>query len=162
MTDLENLPPLLQAVNVRPLFAMTLAVNAIHIAGGPDGAERRIGDIAGGTFMGDRLSGDVLPGGTDWQIARADGAVTLDARVVLRTGDDTLIAMDYSGIRHGPPEIMARIAKGEAVDPASYYFRTVPRFSTSAPRYEWLNRILAIGIGHRLAGGPIYSIFEVL
>ena len=162
MTDLEHLPPPLRAVSGRPLFVMNLAVNAIHVAGGPDGMERRVGDIAGGTFSGDRLSGDVLPGGTDWQIARADGAVTIDARVVLRTEDDALIAMDYVGIRHGPSEIMARIAKGEAVDPASYYFRMTPRFSTSAPRYEWLNRILATGIGHRLAGGPVYSIFELL
>lgn len=162
MTDLERLPPLLRAVNCRPLFVMNLAVNALHVPGGPDGMERRIGDIAGGTFAGERLSGDVLPGGTDWQIARADGGVTIDARVVLRTDDDALIAMDYNGIRHGSAEIMARIAKGEAVDPGSYYFRTVPRFSTSAPRYEWLNRIIAVGIGHRLAGGPVYSIFEIL
>lgn len=162
MTDLERLPPLLQAVNCRPLFVMNLAVNAVHVPGGPEGAERRVGDIAGGTFSGERLSGEVLPGGTDWQIARADGALTIDARVVLRTGDGALIAMDYGGLRHGPAETMARIAKGETVNPASYYFRTVPRFSTSAPRYEWLNRIIAIGIGHRLAGGPVYSIFELL
>jgi hypothetical protein len=70
--------------------------------------------------------------------------------------------MTYQGLRHGPPDVTARIEKGEAVDPASYYFRTNPLFETAAPKYDWINRVVAIGIGHRLAGGPIYSIFEVL
>jgi hypothetical protein len=81
---------------------------------------------------------------------------------VLKTTDDALIAMTYQGVRHGPPEIVAKIDKGEDVDPASYYFRTNPLFETASTRYDWLNRIVAIGIGQRLAAGPVYSIFEVL
>jgi len=162
MTSLDLVPPELRAVQTRPLFVMTVAVGAIHSAGGPAGAERRISDISGGTVSGDRLSGAILPGGTDWQTIRDDHAALLDARIVIRTDDDALIAMHYTGIRHGPPEVLARIARGEEVDPAAYYFRVVPDFATSAPRYEWLNRITAIGIGHRRADGPIYSIFELL
>ncbi len=70
--------------------------------------------------------------------------------------------MIYTGFRHGPAEVMARLARGEAVDPAEYYFRIQASFSTSAPRYAWLNGVLAIGLGHRLPAGPIYNLLEVL
>jgi hypothetical protein len=70
--------------------------------------------------------------------------------------------MTYSGIRTGSPDVLARLAKGAPVDPAEYYFRISPLFSTATPKYERLNRVLAIGIGHRLPEGPVYSIFEVL
>lgn len=148
-------------LRARPLFVMKVGVNHIHKIGGPAGIDRRVGEMSSGRFAGGRLSGDVLTGGADWQIARADGAVLLDARVVLRTDDGAEIAMDYSGIRSGPADVIARLGRGEPVDPADYYFRIAPRFSTSDPRYEWLNRILAVGIGHRLPEGPVYSIFEI-
>ena len=69
---------------------------------------------------------------------------------------------DLQCLRAGPPSIIEKLDKGEPVDPASYYFRMNPMFETSAPKYDWINRIIAVGIGHRLADGPIYSIFEVL
>jgi hypothetical protein len=106
--------------------------------------------------------GEVLDGGSDWQNVRNDGATTLDVRLILRTIDDALIGMTYRGIRHGPPEVVARIEKGEVVDPTSYYFRINPLFETTSAKYDWLNRVVAIGLGHRRADGPTYSIFEVL
>ncbi len=109
-----------------------------------------------------RLSGEVLDGGSDWQNVRSDGATTLNVRLVLKTVDNALISMTYGGVRHGPREIVERIEKGEEVDPTSYYFRTNPVFETSDQKYDWINRIIAIGIGHRLAEGPVYSVFEVL
>jgi hypothetical protein len=118
--------------------------------------------VPGGSFEGERLSGTVLDGGSDWQTVRQDGATTLDVRLVLKTRDDALILMTYRGLRHGPPDVVARLEKGETVDAASYYFRTNPLFETAAAQYDWLNRILAIGIGHRRADGPVYSVFEVL
>jgi hypothetical protein len=162
MTASPQIPAFLRTVQTRPLFVANVAVSGLHAPGGPAGAERRVGDLSGGTFSGERLSGAILPGGTDWQTVRGDGAVLLDARVLLHTDDDALIAMTYSGIRHGPPDVIARIGRGEDVDPACYYFRIAPSFATSARRYEWLNRIVAIGIGHRLAAGPVYSVFEIL
>lgn len=83
-------------------------------------------------------------------------------RAVLRATDGALITMTYQGIRHGPPDALARIDRGETVDPASYYFRIAPFFETAAPQYDWLNRVVAVGIGDRRAGGPVYSVFEVL
>ncbi len=70
--------------------------------------------------------------------------------------------MAYRGLRHGPPEIIERIEKGEVVGPTTHYFRTAPLFETAAPKYDWINRIIAVGIGHRGADGVVYSVFEVL
>lgn len=162
MDDWGKAFAMLGDVKTRPLFVMTVGVSHIHAIGGPSGIDRRVGEMVAGRFEGERLSGNVLPGGADWQIVRADGEVLLDARAVLRTDDGATIAMNYEGVRHGPAETMAQLARGETVDPGDYYFRTLPRFVTSDARYEWLNRILAIGIGHRLPEGPVYSIFEIL
>jgi hypothetical protein len=163
MTDMiVELPDALKSVRTRPLFVMRLAVRPLQIVGAAPSAYRRVGVVFGGSFSGERLSGEVLEGGSDWQTLRGDGATTLNVRLVLKTKDDALIGMTYRGLRHGPPEVMARIDKGEAVDPASYYFRMAPMFETAAPTYDWINRIIAVGIGHRLADGPVYSVFEVL
>jgi Protein of unknown function (DUF3237) len=159
---IDNLPDALKSVRTRPLFAMRLDVRKLLMVGPTPGGYRRIGVVSGGSFEGESLSGEVLDGGSDWQIVRSDGATTLDVRLTLKTNDDALIGMTYRGVRSGPPDIVARIENGEAVDPASYYFRINPLFETAATRYDWLNRVVAIGVGHRRADGPIYSIFEVL
>ena len=158
----DNLPEILKTLRCRPLFVMRLDVRKLQIVGATPAAYRRIGVVPGGTFEGERLSGEVLDGGSDWQTVRTDGATTLNVRVVLKTKDEALIGMTYQGLRYGPPDVMARIEKGEAVDPASYYFRINPLFETANAKYDWLNRVVAVGIGHRQADGPIYSIFEVL
>ena len=116
----------------------------------------------GGTFQGERLRGTVLPGGADWIIVRGDGATTLDVRLVLETDDKALIGMTYRGMRHGPAAVMERLNRGEMVDPSEYYFRTAITFETAAAKYDWLNRIIAIGTGRRPPEGPVYEIFEVL
>jgi len=146
----------------RPLFTMELAVSAFRMVGGPEGNALRIADVASGGFAGERMRGIVVADGTDWQTLRGDGAVLLDARLVLKTHDDALIAMTYTGIRHGPPGVMERLTRGEHVDSASYYFRIMPVFRTSDPRYEWLNRIVAVGTGERLPHGPRYEVHEIV
>jgi hypothetical protein len=158
----DDLPEVLKTVRPRPLFVMRLDVRKLQVVGATPGGVRRIGVVPGGSFEGERLSGEVLDGGSDWQTVRSDGTTTLNVRLVLKTKDDALIGMTYQGLRHGPADVAARIEKGEAVDPAAYYFRTNPLFETAAAKYDWLNRVVAIGIGHRRADGPIYSIFEVL
>jgi hypothetical protein len=160
--DRANLPQALQGVRTRPLFVMRLDVGPIIAVGTTPGTIRRIGIVHGGEFEGDRLSGVVLDGGSDWQSVHADGCTTLDVRLVLKTNDDALITVTYRGLRHGPAEAMQRLGKGEAVDPSTYYFRINPMFETAAPRYDFLNRVLAVGVGDRQAGGPVYSLFEVL
>jgi hypothetical protein len=161
-TSNDDLPDSLRSLRTRPLFVMHLAVRGPLAIGATPGPFRRVAVVTGGSFAGELLSGDVLDGGSDWQTVRNDGATTLDVRLVLRTTDDALICMTYRGLRHGPSEVVARIEKGEVVDPASYYFRINPLFETASARYDWLNRIIAVGIGHRRADGPVYSVFEVL
>jgi hypothetical protein len=161
-TDLkQDLPDALKAVRTRPLFVMYLNVRPLQVIGAAPGAFRRIGVVPGGVFAGDRVRGEVLEGGSDWQTVRSDCATTLDVRLVLRTADDALIGMQYRGLRHGTPDLVTRIDKGEAVGP-SYYFRINPLFETASSTYDWLNRILAIGIGYRRAEGVVYSLFEIL
>jgi hypothetical protein len=158
----DKLPDALKNIRARLMFVMRLEVKPPLVVGSPPDNYRRIGVIPGGSFEGDRLSGKVLDGGSDWQTIRPDGAVNLNVRLVLRTNDDALVCMTYQGVRYGPPDVIARIDRGEVVDPESYYFRVNPLFQTSAPQYDWINHVVAIGIGHRLADGPIYSIFELL
>jgi hypothetical protein len=158
----ESLPAPLKSVQTRPLFVMRLDVKPIVVVGATPGPFRRVGIVPSGTFEGERLSGKVLDGGSDWQAVRTDGSTTLDVRLLLQTDDGSTITMSYRGVRHGPAEVMQRLDKGEAVDPSSYYFRIAPIFEAPAGRYEWLNRIVAVGTGHRFPEGPTYSVFEVL
>ena len=123
---------------------------------------RRIIAITGGRFSGARLSGRVLPGGADWQVIRVDGVADLDARYTLETGDGALIYIRNKGYRHGPDEVMQRLAAGEAVDPTLYYMRTTPWFETGDSRYAWLNRIVCVGTGARRAASVELEFFEVL
>ena len=157
----HELPAPLQSVQTRPLFVMRLDVKPIVTVSATPGPFRRIGIVPSGTFAGERLSGKVLDGGSDWQTVRSDGSTTLDVRLILETEDGAHITMAYRGIRHGAADVIQRLEKGEEVDPASYYFRINPLFEAPAGKYEWLNRVVAIGTGHRFADGPVYSVFEV-
>lgn len=156
-----SLPEVLKTVKTRPLFVLREAVPPLLVVGQTPNAYRRIGVIQGGSFEGERLSGEVVTG-NDWQAVRTDSCIKLDVRLVLKTTDGALIVMNYQCLRAGSPDIIQKLDKGEPVDPTSYYFRMNPVFETSAPKYDWMNRIIAIGVGHRLADGPLYSIFEVL
>lgn len=155
-------PKELSALSYRPLFAFQIDVRKPDIVGATPGHDRRIGEITGGRFEGPRLRGKVLSGGSDWQSLRRDGATTLNVRILLQTDDDALIAMTYTGIRHGPQEVLERMARGESVNPAEYYMRATAYYETAAERYDWLNRVVSVASGHRVAGGAIYQVFEIL
>jgi hypothetical protein len=122
---------------------------------------RRVVAIAGGTVSGGRLRGEVLPGGVDWQILRDDDSVQIEARYVIRTLDGVLVAVHETGLRHGPPEVLARVAAGEAVDARAYYFRTVPRFECGDARYAWLNSAVAVGSGVRAGDSVVLDCYLV-
>lgn len=150
-------------IQTRPLFEIRLQVPQVLDIGDTPLGRRRIATVTGGEFEGERLRGTVVgaPGG-DWLLQRNDGATVLDVRVLLRTHDREHIYMSYRGVRHGPADVMARMAAGEVVDPASYYFRIAPVFETAAKNYAWINRIVAVGTGRREPSGPIYTVEEVL
>lgn len=145
----------------RHLFTLRLDAGKTQQVGQTPLGRRLIVPITGGTFHGERLRGTIEPGGADWMTQRPDGVTMLDVRVVLKTDDDALIMLTYHGLRHGPPEVMARLAAGDRVDPAEYYLRTTLYFETSDERYLWLNKLVAVATGHRPPTGPIYEVFEV-
>ena len=150
-------------IKTKHLFTMPVEVETpLQMIGPTPIGERRIAKVTGGSFKGPELQGMILPGGGDWLLLRADGALQLDVRVTLKTDDDALIYMTYRGFRHGPAEVMERLNKGEAVDASEYYFRVAPFFETGAEKYDWLNRIVAVGTGHRLATGPVYEVYQIL
>ena len=150
-------------MNTRLLMTLRVTVAAPQNIGAVPHGTRRTAVMTGGDFEGPRLRGSVLPDGSaDWLLLRADGVLELDLRATLRTDDGALISMRSFGLRHGPPEVMAAISRGETVDPATYYFRTTPRFETAHPAYAFLNRLVAVASGDRRPEGPLYTIHEVL
>ncbi|NCA01709.1 MAG: DUF3237 family protein [Sphingomonadaceae bacterium] len=120
---------------------------------------RRCIPITGGKVTG-VFSGAVLSGGADWQQIGADGTIDIDARYVLELAEGR-VEVESRGLRAGSPDILARLAKGEAINPAFYYFRTAIRFQTEVPALQRLNRILAISHGERLADAVRLTIYEV-
>lgn len=152
----EPVPPRLEL-----LCRIRAQVDAPQRLGSIAGSERRVVPIRGGTVSGPRLEGRILPGGSDWQSIAADGTAWLEARYVIESADDALIAVTNRGVRHGTPDIIERIMAGELVDPALYYFRSTPRFETSASRWDWLNRIVAVGSCARTRDEVLIDCYEV-
>src|SRR5580765_7106479 len=150
-------------MNTRLLMVMRVKVGTpLNIGAVPCGS-RRTAPLSGGTFEGPRLRGTILPGSSaDWLLLRSDGVLEMDLRFTLRTDDGALVSMSSFGLRHGPPEVIAAIGRGEPVDPTTYYFRTMPRFETAHPAYSFLNRVVAVASGDRRPEGPMYTIHEVL
>ncbi len=156
------MPREMTTLRLEPLFIFQIEVKPPSVIGATPGHDRRIGEIAGGSFEGEKLRGKILSGGSDWQSLRADGTTTLNVRLVMQTDDGELIAMTYLGMRHGPKEVLDRIGRGESVSPTEYYMRATPYYETASQKYGWLNRIVSVAYGHRMAGGAIYQVFQVL
>lgn len=148
-------------INTEFLCRIEVSLEPVRDLGDTPLGRRRIIGITGGKFSGPRLQGRILPGGADWQLIRADGVAYLDARYMLETGDGALIYVNNKGYRHGPKEVIERLAKGEDVDPALYYMRATPWFETSAPAYAWLNRAICVCTGARRALGVELDVYEV-
>ena len=144
-------------------FACTLQVELAPIREMGSGrfGQRRIILITGGTVTGPRLNGTILNLGADWQTIQSDGAAHLDTRYAFETDDGALIEIINTGTRHGPPDVIAKLGRGEEVDPASYYMRTVARLETGDLRYAWVNNTLFVGTGRRLPDAVRVDLFAV-
>ena len=150
-------------IETRPLFVLQALLDPPHINAATPLGVRKAVPVIGGTFEGERLRGTIAPyGGHDWALTRNDGALILDVRLTLITDDGEAILMTYYGIRTGSPDALARLARGQAVDPSELYFRTTPRFETASEKYGWLNSIICVGMGERPPEGPRYHVYEVL
>ena len=148
-------------MNLQHLLRAEITLAPAQELGDTPQGRRRIINITGGSFTGERLSGRVLPGGADWQVIRTDGVADLDARYTLETNDGALIYVRNHGLRHGPPEVLKQVMAGEAVDPSRYYMRTTPTFETGDARYTWLNRIICVATGARRAAAVELDVYEV-
>ncbi|MGP0091873.1 MAG: DUF3237 family protein [Xanthobacteraceae bacterium] len=144
-----------------PIFRIHAELGEIQHFGRTPYGERRVIDITGGRVEG-RVQGRILSGGADWQIGRLDGVTDIRARYTIETDGGGRVLVNSEGLRHGPPEVIERLARGEAVDPSLYYFRTVMRFETADPQVAWLNRILALARGARRARAVDIDVYEVL
>ena len=154
----------MHALRSKHLFTLVLKVNfagMIDIGQLPHG-RRRIAPVEGGTFTGERLNGTVLPGGADWVLIGAQGAMRLDVRLALKTDDEAMIDLRYQGHFHAAPELAKRFHRGEPLAPSDFYLRTSAQFETAASRYAWLNQIICVGSGVQAPGGVAYEMFEVL
>jgi Protein of unknown function (DUF3237) len=138
-------PPLVPMTQVR------CEVGELVTLGAAPHGERRYVPLGGGTVAGPELNGTIVEGGVDWQLNRADGVLEIAAHYVVRTDDGALVEVRSEGYRHGPPEVMARLGRGEQVPREAYFFRTVVRFTTGAPAWAHLNKVLALACGEREA-----------
>jgi len=123
---------------------------------------RRIVPQTGGTFTGPELNGKLLPGASaDWQIVLADGTALGDIRYVLQTDRGDLLYVQSRGVRHGSAEVLARLGRGEDVDPSEYTFRTSTQIETAAVGLDWINKGVFISVGGRQPGGVVYETYLV-
>ena len=145
-----------------PIFSIRCELaNILDLGAAPFG-HRRVVNLLGGTVAGTKLNGRIVPGGADWQVMARDGALDIHARYTIESDAGALIQVDSKGLRHGPPDVLARLGRGEEVDPSLYYFRTVMRFETGHPSADWLNRIIALAKGAREKNAVKLDVYEVL
>jgi hypothetical protein len=129
------------------LLNLTLDTQPAHETGAGGGGLLVV-PVSGGTFEGPRMKGTVIGPGGDWIVERPDGSRVLDVRILLQTDDAQTIYMSWRGIAYTPPggQLVARI---------------LPMFETRAPRYVWLNNVIAVGV-YRGGGKIAYRIDQIL
>jgi hypothetical protein len=149
----------MRSVELSELMLITIQVRPIVDLGGG----RRYVAFDGGVFEGrDGLAGTVLEGGVDWQTVRADGVLEIDAHYALQTEANEAIEVVSQGVRKASEAVAARLLQGDPVGPEEYYFRTLVRLATAAPRLSWLNDLIAVSTGDRERNTVRIHVHEVL
>ncbi len=149
-------------LSTRYVFSLAIKIGAPIIAGDFGHGTRRIIPILGGELRGEGMKGTVFPYGADFQIIRPNGLTELEAKYAFEMDDGAIVYIENVGIRFGPKELLDRIAKGEIVDPALIYFRSVPKFETGAVKYRWLTENLFVGVGARHPDRVEIEVHQVL
>ena len=152
----------MDAPGLRPLCRIRVELAAPLELGTAPGGRRRIVPIVGGTVEGERLKGKVIGVGADWQTVHADRSAEISAHYALETDDGAIVEIRNEGVRHGPPEVIDALFRGEEIDPSRYYMRTTARLTTGDARYDWLNRIVTVGVGARERSTVRIDLYEVL
>jgi len=151
--------PVLQTKYV---FSLAIKVGTPIVAGDLGYGVRRVIAVLGGEVRGPGIKGTIFPVGADFQTIRPNGFTELEAKYAFEMDDGAIIYIENIGIRFGPKQLLDRIAKGETVDPALIYFRSVPRFETGAENYRWLMENLFVGVGARYPDRVELDVHQVL
>ncbi|MEZ5675488.1 MAG: DUF3237 domain-containing protein [Thalassovita sp.] len=153
--------PALAPPTLRHVCDLYVDLDPIKELGPGQAGQRRIIPIIGGRVEGPALNGRILNVGADWQTIWGNGVAELVARYAFETDDGAVIEIRNYGYRHGPAEVVAALARGEEVDPATYYMRTTAQLETGDPRYDWVNKTMFTGVGARLAGQVVISLYAL-
>jgi hypothetical protein len=151
--------PVLQTKYV---FSLAIKVGTPIVAGDLGYGVRRVIAVLGGEVRGPGMKGTIFPVGADFQTIRPNGFTELEAKYAFEMDDGAVIYIENIGVRFGPKELLDRLAKGETVDPALIYFRSVPRFETGAENYRWLMENLFVGVGARYPDRVELDVHQVL
>ncbi|MGW9020321.1 DUF3237 family protein [Leucobacter chromiiresistens] len=151
--------PALPTPGLEHVFDVTVALGAIEDHGVTRAGHRRIIPILGGSITGE-VNAEILPGGADWQIVRADGSIEIDGRYSARTDAGELLYLQATGVRSGEPHVLESLLAGEPVDPSEYYFRTLVTIETSAPALAHLERSLHLAVAARTADSVRYATYR--
>jgi hypothetical protein len=146
----------------RYVFSLSIKIGAPIVAGDTGHGVRRIIPILGGELSGEGMKGTIFPFGADFQTIRPNGFTEVEAKYAFEMDDGAVVYIENVGIRFGPRELLDRIAKGEIVDPALIYFRSVPKFETGAENYRWLMENLFVGVGARYPDRVEIDVHQVL
>ena len=150
------------ALQTKYVFSLAIKVGAPIVAGDTGHGVRRIIPILGGEVRGEGMKGTIFPVGADFQVIRPNGFTELEAKYAFEMDDCAIVYIENTGIRFGPKQLLDRIAKGEIVDPALIYFRSVPKFETGSEKYRWLMQNLFIGVGARHPDRVEIDVHQVL
>jgi hypothetical protein len=142
-------------------FSVDLIAPIWELGKTTEAGKRRIIPITGGSIKGPLLNGEILNNGADWQVVAPDGLAFIDTRYLLKMDDGELVYLQTRGLRYGPPDVMADVAKGKLVDPGKYYFRLYMTFETASKKYAWLNRTMAVGYAMRLGNAVVYDAYQL-
>jgi hypothetical protein len=152
--------PVAPVPGLEPAFTVDARLGPLEDHGVTRAGHRRVVAVAGGRVSG-LFDAEILPGGADWQLVRPDGAIEIDTRYSARTPAGEYVHFRTSGVRSGPPAVLAALLRGEDVDPASYYFRVAVYLETSAPRLAMLERSLYVASEVRGADSVSYAAYRV-
>jgi hypothetical protein len=141
-------------------FRVEASIGELLDLGETHAGRRRIAHLTAGTFSGPGLAGELVPGASaDWQLILPDGTAIADIRYTLRTEAGALLYVRSEGVRHGPPEVLARIVAGEDVAPGEYTYRLATVIETAAPELDWMNKGVFLAVGARSPTGVVYETY---
>ncbi len=161
MSDEFFQTPFPSAPDLVPMTRIACDVEGLVSLGDAPMGERRYVPLGGGTVRGPEMNGHIVAGGVDWQVARRDGALEIAAHYVIETLDGARVEVQSTGLRHGPADVMARLAAGESVGAGEYFFRTLVRFTTGHAGWMHLNKVMAIARGERKARQVLLDLYRL-